>query len=143
MSELENLYQEVIMRHNDSPQNYYKPESAAFSLDAYNQFCGDHFQIYFDIEDGKIKNACFQGYGCAISKASTSILVEQIEGKTIEEAKQLYESFIAAIQEEPQPQSGIIPKEFLAFQPVQKFPGRKKCATLSWDELSLFLKKSQ
>ena len=80
---LKELYQSVILKHSKEPVSYEKREEAAQHLDAYNSLCGDRFQLYFELEDGKIKDLSFHGYGCAISKASTSVLVKFMEGTEI------------------------------------------------------------
>lgn len=134
MSErLEDLYKEVILKHNEHPVNYEKKGGALHQVEAYNQFCGDHFYLYFDIKDGKIQEISFHGYGCAISKASSSVLVEILLGKSVEEAKELYKGFINIIQTSDDFDEKEIDHRLLAFAAARKFPGRKKCATLSWD----------
>ncbi len=137
---LEDLYKDIILKHNDAPVNYHKREEAQHQLEAYNQFCGDHFHLYFDIAEGIVKDISFHGYGCAISKASTSVLVEMIKGKSVEEVKSLHammQKIIHASEEDLH----LAPEyeDLLAFAAARKFPGRKKCATLSWDELGEYL----
>ena len=137
---LKDLYKSVILKHNNEPFQFEKNENATHQLDAYNQLCGDRFNLFFEIENGVIQNFTFHGFGCAISKASTSVLVKNLEGKTIEEALSLCEIF----QKEVQPDlvaEGNASEEFEAFSAAKDFPGRLKCATLSWDEIIKFLKK--
>ena len=134
---LKELYQSVILKHSKEPVNYEKREEAGQQLDAYNSLCGDRFQLYFDLEDGKIRNLSFHGYGCAISKASTSVLVKFLEGKTLEEARQLTKEYLESLAEEAE--SADLPEEFEAFGAARDFPGRMKCATLAWEEMDSFV----
>jgi len=133
----EDLYKTVILAHNDKPVNFFKQPDAAFVLEAYNQFCGDQFQLYFSIAAGKLQGVSFHGYGCAISKASTSVLVSLLEGKELAAAQALIRDFQAMIHS-GQP---LLPQEELrAFEAARHFPGRQQCASLSWDELGAWLK---
>jgi len=137
---LKDLYKTVILKHNNEPVQFEKNEQATNRLDAYNQLCGDRFNLFFEIKNGVIQHLTFHGFGCAISKASTSVLVKNLEGKTIEEALLQCEVF----QREVQPDltsDGNASEEFEAFSAAKNFPGRLKCATLSWDEMIDFLKK--
>jgi len=139
---LKDLYKTVILKHNNEPFNFIKNEKATHQLDAYNQICGDRFNLFFEIENGVIQSLTFHGFGCAISKASTSVLVKNLEGKTIEEALLQCEIF----QKEVQPDlisEGNVHEEFEAFSAAKDFPGRLKCATLSWDEIIVFLKNKK
>ena len=134
---LKELYQSVILKHSKEPVNYEKREEAKQQLDAYNSLCGDRFQLYFDLEDDKIRNLSFHGYGCAISKASTSVLVQFLEGKSLDEAEQLAKDYLKSLAEESE--SANLPEEFEAFGAARDFPGRMKCATLAWEELVAFV----
>lgn len=139
MSSLSDLYQSVILRHNQSPINYEKLEMADHVIEAYNQFCGDHFHIFLKMNGEQIESISFHGYGCAISKASTSVLVEQFSGKTIEEAKALIQLYLTTIRNPKDAENS--PEEFQAFTAAKKHPGREKCATLSWDHLQAWMEK--
>jgi len=135
---LKALYKTIIVRHNNEPVQFEKNESAQYILKANSPVCGDRFTLFFDIEDGIIKNISFYGHGCAVSKASTSIMVQKLLGQTIEKALKLSEEFNNYIHpENDQAVQGI--EEFEAFSAVQFFPERKQCATLSWDEITPFL----
>ncbi|MCL4150800.1 UNVERIFIED_CONTAM: hypothetical protein GTU68_041443 [Idotea baltica] len=103
------------------------------AIEAYNQFCGDHFHVYLKMKDEQIEAISFHGYGCAISKASTSVLVEQLSGKTLEEAKDLIQLYLKTIRNPDD--SADAPEEFQAFAAAKKHPGREKCATLSWESM--------
>lgn len=134
------LYQEVILRHNKAPVRYQKMEGAQHHLDAYNPICGDRFSIFLEVANGVISAIHFHGYGCTISKASTSVMVEQLQGKTVEEAMKISKRFLAMIQHKDDEEAPLIRDEsLLAFAPARDFPGRDSCATLSWDELLRFL----
>lgn len=134
---LKELYQSVILKHSKEPVSYEKREEAAQHLDAYNSLCGDRFQLYFELEDGIIKDLSFHGYGCAISKASTSVLVKFMEGKSLEEAEQLAKEYLVSLSEDGE--GANLPEEFEAFGAARDFPGRMKCATLAWEELLAFV----
>ena len=86
---LKQLYQGVILKHSQSPINYEKREDADIKIEAYNPLCGDQFKLFLETEGDVVKSIHFHGYGCAISKASTSILVKKVEGKSIDEVQQL------------------------------------------------------
>src|SRR5688572_30453297 len=91
MSELDELYQEVILDHNKSPRNFRKMEDANRKADGYNPLCGDQVTVYLKLEDGLIRDISFQGSGCAISKASASMMTSELKGKTEAAAKELFE----------------------------------------------------
>ena len=92
MSELDELYQEVILDHNRSPRNYRAMMNANRKAQGYNPLCGDHVTVYLDLEEGVIKDISFQGSGCAISKASASMMTAELKGKTEAEAKELFDN---------------------------------------------------
>jgi len=130
---LKELYQTVILQHSKNPHNYLKREHASLTLDAYNSLCGDRFQLYVELDKGVIKNLSFYGYGCAISKASTSVLVKYLEGKSLDEALETSKEFLHNLQPGEVAKEGV-PQEFEAFTAARDFPGRMKCATLAWEE---------
>ena len=135
---LKALYKTVIVKHNNEPVQFEKNQSAQYVLKANSPVCGDRFTLFFDVEDKIIKNLSFYGHGCAISKASTSIMVQNLIGKTIEEALKICDNFYAHVQ----PNNDVSKPEnenFEAFSAVEFFPERKQCATLSWDKISSFL----
>ena len=138
---LKQLYQSVILQHNNQPFRYEKREGSEYTLDAYNPLCGDHFQLYFDLEDGKVSRISFHGYGCAISKASTSVMVKHLEGQSLERALALCRAFEAVAQPETPAAEGEVTEDFEAFAAAREFPGRLKCATLSWEEMECFLEE--
>jgi len=137
---LKQLYKSVILAHSKAPYNYKKVDGQE-QIEAYNPLCGDRFVLYIDIEDGKITKLHFHGHGCAISKASTSILVKHLEHKTIEEALALCANFEQITQKNTDTPAVILEEEFEAFEAAKDFPGRLKCATLSWEAIKEVLQK--
>jgi len=135
--QLKKLYQKVIIKHNNDPLNFEKQSDSEHDIKAYNQICGDRFNLFFNVEGDTIQNLSFHGFGCAISKASSSVLTEAIKGKSIQEAKNVVRSFLNMIDSDDQ--SEEYSEDFLAFSAARDFPGRQKCATLSWDAIHLFL----
>src|SRR5690606_36804853 len=135
---LKQLYQSVILKHHKEPVHFEKNETATYVLEAYNPLCGDRFRLFFELRDGVVEDLSFPGYGCAISKASTSVLVKNLSGMPVEEALDLCRQFEAMLQSEGEAQEAAN-EEFAAFAAARAFPGRLKCATLSWDEMEVFL----
>ena len=139
---LKQLYQSVILKHSKEPVHFEKKEQATYILEAYNPLCGDKFQLFFEIEDGKISQLSFHGYGCAISKASASVLVKKLEGRLVEEGLALCRQFLAMLQADKEGPEDV-DEELAAFAAARSFPGRMKCATLSWEEMEAFLKERE
>lgn len=137
---LKGLYQTIILEHNKVPFFYKKNESATYVLKAYNQICGDRFELYFEVRNGVIEDLTFHGFGCAISKASTSVLVKNLKGKDFVKALLLCQQFLSVTESENDNEEKL-GEEFEAFSAAKEFPGRLKCATLAWDEMLIFLKK--
>ncbi len=133
MSELSDLYQEVILDHNKNPRNYRKIENATQTADGHNPLCGDALKVYLEIEDDKVKDVSFLGSGCAISKASASMMTQTVKGKTREEAETLFDEFhrmvLGELDEEAEENSL---GRLKIFSGVREFPARVKCASLSW-----------
>lgn len=137
MGDLRELYQEVILEHSKAPRNYRPLAEANHKAEGYNPLCGDHFTVYLDVEEnGKIRDIAFQGSGCAISKASASMMTQSVKGKSREEAEQLFERFHKLV-------TGQVPAngnqtdlgKLSVFSGVSEFPMRVKCATLAWHTL--------
>jgi nitrogen fixation NifU-like protein len=139
---LKALYKSVILEHNKTPFFYEKNEEATYVLKAYNQICGDRFELYFEVKNGVIEDLTFHGFGCAISKASSSVLVKNLKGKTFEEALLLSQQFLSVTDEESETEEKL-EEEFEAFSAAKDFPGRLKCATLAWDEMIKFLEEKK
>src|SRR5712692_4692933 len=93
MSELSELYQQVILDHNKKPRNFHKLETANRTAEGYNPLCGDHLNVYLQIEDDTVKDVSFEGSGCAISKASASMMTQAVKGKTKQETEELFAEF--------------------------------------------------
>ena len=131
--ELRELYQQVILDHNKSPRNFRKMENATQSAEGYNPLCGDHLDVFLLIEDGVVKDVSFKGEGCAISKASASLMTSILKGKRVEEAENLFEKFHSLVTGKIGDNENIDELGKLAvFAGVQEFPVRVKCASLAW-----------
>ena len=144
MSELQELYQEIIMEHNWKPRNFRKLEDASQTADGFNPFCGDKITLYLKLDDDVVSDVGFQGSGCAISRASASLMTESIKGKTRAEADKIFDAFHKMITRGPDGEfdsEGLDDLEVLAG--VSEFPVRIKCATLSWHTLQSALKGDQ
>ncbi len=139
---LSELYQEVILDHNRNPRNFKKMENASAVAHGVNPLCGDHFDIYIlKGVDGKIEKVSFEGDGCAISKASASMMTQAAEGKSAKEAGTLIGHFVSLLTgeaEAPLHREGVGKLKF--FEGVRNFPIRVKCATLAWRALEEALK---
>ncbi len=136
MSDLRELYQEVILDHNRRPRNFQKLEGANRTAEGYNPLCGDQITVYLRLEDGVIKSISFQGSGCAISKASASIMTATLKGKTAAEAEGLFEAFHKMVTADLSVKfDSLEVGKLAAFSGVREFPVRVKCATLPWHTL--------
>jgi nitrogen fixation NifU-like protein len=132
-TDLQDLYQQVILDHNRRPRNFRTLETP-HRAEGFNPLCGDRFTVYLRTESGVIKEAAFQGSGCAISKASASLMTEAITGKTVTEALSLFDGFqrmITAPADSTVEQFG----KLTALAGVRQFPVRVKCAALAWHAL--------
>lgn len=133
MSDLRELYQEIIMDHNKNPQNYNKLENANRTIEGQNPLCGDHYTIYLLVENDKIKDIGFEGAGCAISKASASVMSTLIKGKSVKEAENLFNQFHDIVTGKISMEDAMFDMGKLgAFAGVAEFPSRVKCAILAW-----------
>lgn len=142
--ELKELYQQVILDHNKSPRNFRSIENATQHAEGYNPLCGDHIDVFLLIEDGIIKDVSFKGEGCAISKASASLMTQLLKGKTREEAEILFEKFHNLVTGKLGNNTTIDELGKLAvFAGVQEFPVRVKCASLAWHTMMNALKGKQ
>ena len=141
-NELRELYQQVILDHNKSPRNFRKLETANHHAEGYNPLCGDRIDIYIKLDNDKIADISFQGSGCAISKASASLMSTMVKGKTIEEAGKLFEKFHHLITGKLNEEVDTEDVGKLAvFAGVREFPSRVKCASLAWHTLNSALKE--
>jgi nitrogen fixation NifU-like protein len=137
MSDLRELYQQLILDHNQHPRNFQEPEGANHKAHGHNPLCGDRIDIFLKLEDDVVRDIGFQGSGCAISKASASIMTTVLKGKTKAEALELLESFLHMAT------TGEVNTEKLgklaALADVYKYPVRVKCAMLAWRTLEASL----
>ncbi len=135
-TDLDELYQSVILDHNASPRNFKKLDDATTQAEGRNPLCGDVYQVWLKLDGDRIADASFQGQGCAISKASASLMTQTIKGKTVAEAKELFDQFHSLVTGGT---SGKLPGKLAVFQGVKAFPIRVKCATLSWHAMKAAL----
>ena len=132
-SDLQDLYQEVILDHNRRPRNFRAIEHG-HKAEGYNPLCGDRLTVYVRIEGGRIEDASFEGLGCAISKASASLMTESVKGKTLEEAGEMFERFQQMITRSPEEAVDDLGK-LTVLAGIRQFPMRVKCASLPWHTL--------
>ena len=143
-AELKELYQQVILDHNKNPRNFRKIENANHFAEGYNPLCGDRLDIYVELEGGTIKDISFQGSGCAISKASASLMSSIVKGLPVEEAEKLFENFQAVITGRITDEENIEELGKLAvFAGVREFPSRVKCASLAWHTMIAAFKQEE
>jgi nitrogen fixation protein NifU and related proteins len=143
MPDLRELYQEVILEHNKAPRNYREMETANHTAEGYNPLCGDHFTVYLDLEDDSIRDISFQGSGCAISKASASLMTQSLKGKTRAEAETLFDQFHKLVTGQPANERRAELGKLTVFSGVSEFPVRVKCATLAWHALHAAMRGKQ
>ncbi len=133
MSDLRELYQEVILDHNKRPRNFKSLERANRRAEGYNPLCGDRLTVYLEMDGDLIKDASFVGSGCAISKASASLMTDTLKGKTIPEMERIFEQFhrmVTSSTDRPADVEGL--GKLAVFAGVREFPVRVKCASLAW-----------
>lgn len=139
MSNLESLYQELILEHNRRPKNYRVMEGADRVVESRNPLCGDALTLWIKIDDDRVSDASFQGSGCAISRASASLMTEAVKGKTLAEAKELFSRFHEMVTGKLDPEADAAAKKSLgslrALGGVARFPIRVKCASMAWHAL--------
>jgi nitrogen fixation NifU-like protein len=141
MSDLKQLYQEIILDHNKNPRNFGEIAAPTHKADGYNPLCGDRYTLYLQVEDNRIVDVGFDGAGCAISKSSASLMTSCLKGSTVEEAEQLFDNFHRMLVEDANPKD--LPGKtckIMALQGVKAFPTRIKCATLVWHTMKSALK---
>ena len=134
MSDLRELYEEVILDHNRNPRNYpKKPEGCNHTAHGFNPLCGDEFHVHVKVEDDLIKDVGFEGAGCAISTASASLMTEAVKGKTVEQAEALFTEVHRLLTEERQIDDPThLLGKLSVLTGVKEYPMRVKCATLAW-----------
>jgi nitrogen fixation NifU-like protein len=140
MSELTELYQEVILDHNRRPRNFGTLDGASHHAEGHNPLCGDRLSLFLRVDDGIIGDVRFQGSGCAISKASASLMTDSIKGRGVDEAERLFERFHRMVTTPPGEDVEDLGK-LSVLAGVREFPVRVKCASLAWHTLKAALEK--
>lgn len=140
MSDLEELYQEMVMEHNRRPRNFRRLEGADRTAEGFNPFCGDAIALDISLEGNVIADIGFEGSGCAISRASSSLMTDSVKGKSREEAQDIFDAFHRMMTHAPEESSDAdILGDLEVLAGVSEFPVRVKCATLSWHTLKAAL----
>jgi nitrogen fixation NifU-like protein len=142
MSDLDELYQEVILDHNKSPRNFREMEDANRRSEGYNPLCGDHVTVYVNLADGVIRDISFKGSGCAISKASASMMTTELKGKSEAEAERVFDGVHKMLTGEIAIEDSDLERlgKLKILSGVCKFPARVKCASLAWHTVNAALK---
>jgi nitrogen fixation NifU-like protein len=136
MSEIRELYQEVILDHGKAPRNFRTIEDASHHADGHNPLCGDRITVYVKAAGGVIEDIAFQGAGCAISTASASMMTEAMKGRPLDQSRQLFADFHALLTGESDvAETAATLGKLQVFSGVREFPVRVKCATLAWHTL--------
>jgi nitrogen fixation protein NifU and related proteins len=143
MSDLRELYQQVILDHNKNPRNYHEMADSTSHVEGYNPLCGDHYTVFLKLDDGTISDVSFTGSGCAISKASASVMSSTVKGKSKDEADRLFDTFHKLVTGDQSGLSAADLGRLAAFSGVSEFPARVKCATLAWHTLRTALEGKQ
>ena len=144
MSDLKDLYQQLILDHYKHPRNRRKLEPADRSCEGFNPLCGDRLTVYLQVHEDMVEDICFEGSGCAISTASASLMTESLKGKTVQQAQALFEEFHRLVtvgpstNTEPQPMGKLV-----VFAGISKYPARVKCASLAWHTFRAALENAQ
>jgi nitrogen fixation protein NifU and related proteins len=137
MPDLRELYQETVLEHSKTPRNYRELRNANHKAEGFNPLCGDHFTVYVDLDEDAVRDVSFQGSGCAISKASASMMTQSVKGKTRAEIEKLFERFhdmvTGRVSADGGDQSDL--GKLAVFGGVSAYPARVKCATLAWHAL--------
>ena len=141
MASLAGLYQEMILDHNRAPLNFRRMEDANRRAEGNNPLCGDRLIVWLRVEDGKIQDAAFQGSGCAISKASASLMTAAVKGKSEAEAEALFDRFRGLVTGTLDQREAETLGKLAVFSGLSEFPIRVKCASLSWHALKAALEQ--
>ena len=135
MSDLSELYQVILLEHNSKPRNYRKLDDANRTADGYNPLCGDQITLYLKVEDDVITDVGFQGVGCAISRASASMMTQSVKGQTVEKANEVFDEFRKMLTEPGAELDYDELGDLEMLAGVSEFPTRIKCAILAWHTL--------
>ncbi|BCA96680.1 iron-sulfur cluster assembly scaffold protein [Legionella antarctica] len=139
-AELRELYQEIIIDHNRNPRNHHAMDGATTQANGFNPLCGDKLTVYAKLNEGLIVDLSFVGCGCAISQASASLMTDALNGKTVEQAHELFHRFHHMLTLDEETQLSSMDK-LAVLAGVKAFPARVKCATLAWHTLEAALNK--
>jgi nitrogen fixation NifU-like protein len=142
-SELSDLYQEVVLDHGKRPRNFGPLEGATHHAEGLNPLCGDHFTVHAKVDGGVVREARFEGSGCAISKASASVMTGIVKGKSAGEIDAIFERFHRLVTEGPRPGDEEDLGKLAVFGGVHDYPTRVKCASLAWHALRAALAGAQ
>ena len=142
MSDLSDLYQEVILDHSKTPRNFRAQEAPTRVQQGHNPLCGDRLTLYLKLDGDTVADVSFEGSGCAISKASASMMTQAIKGRTVAEAKELFSKFHKMVTGAPGAPVDDALGKLSVFSGVCEFPVRVKCASLSWHTLQGALESS-
>ena len=142
MSDLSDLYQEVILDHNKRPRNFRAIEAPSHHAEGYNPLCGDRLKLFVQVDNGVITDVAFQGSGCAISKASASLMTDAIKGRTVTEAQALFSRFHKMVTTPSDTAVEDLGK-LSVLAGVREFPVRVKCASLAWHTLKAALDRKE
>lgn len=132
MSGLSDLYQEILLEHNSKPRNFRKVEDASATAEGYNPLCGDQITLYLKVVDDVVEDVAFQGVGCAISRASASMMTQSIKGKSLDEAHVIFDAFHNMITHPNEEPDFDILGDLETLSGVNEYPTRIKCAVLAW-----------
>ena len=143
MSDLRELYQQVILDHNKHPRNFGELDGADRHADGYNPLCGDRLALYMNLDGNVITEVSFVGSGCAISKASASLMTDAVKGKTLAEARRLFDEFHSMITSSETPANLELLGKLAVLAGVRDYPTRIKCASLAWHTLRAAFENSQ
>jgi nitrogen fixation NifU-like protein len=135
MSELRDLYQEVILDHNKHPHNFGELAGADRHADGFNPLCGDKLVVYVNLDGDMITDVRFKGSGCAISKASASLMTDSVKGKTLVETRELFDRFLNLVTDGDVADDDEVLGKLAVFAGVRDYPTRVKCASLAWHTL--------
>jgi nitrogen fixation NifU-like protein len=140
-SDLSDLYQEVILDHNKRPRNFRAIERPSHQAEGFNPLCGDRLNLFLQVDGERITDVAFQGAGCAISKASASLMTDEVKGRSVAEARELFERFHRMVTTPPDRQVEDLGK-LSVLSGVREFPVRIKCASLAWHTLKAALENA-
>ncbi len=141
MSDLGELYQEILLEHNSKPRNFRRLEEATQTAEGYNPLCGDRITLYLNVDDGVIADVAFQGSGCAISRASASMLTQSIKGQSVARAEEIFGAFHQMLTEPGLELDYDTLGDLETLSGVVEFPTRIKCAVLAWHTLRAALEE--